>query len=680
MFGGSEEGLPYYDLDKFSNMISSVWYGVGTGYPLTILLPRIPYLGLITYLNHLGLSAVLLQASTFFIILSTGSVSSYLLAKNTITPSLPSKYREKVALYSGLFYLLNPYSMSQIFTRALYSQMFAYALLPLFLLLVIRGINKNKFVYAIYAVLASFIFAPAFVLVIQVVVIWIPIFMYTFVYLLFHKDRKKVVFLVKYMALLIVLWALVHLWWLIPTFNLGGKVFAVNANNLEENLATLRGVSPHFSLSYILRLMQNFYFFGAKTYGDIYSSLIFLVISWLIPFVAFFSIIAFRKTTAMVFFGTLFIISLFVCLGSNPPFGNIFVWFFTRFTPLQAFRNPYEKFGLVYMLAYTPFFALGLVCLPLAFGKRISAVIRTILLILICVIFVWPMWTGRLGGDNQWTRVPEYYKEADIWLGEQPGDFRIMQMPLISSDGVIYDWAHPYQGIEPGEFLFKRNSIGRNVIVNKVYYDVLLQRFGNFHPGSFGPDPDISESKFRSENLYEELAKLGVRYLVFHNDLEDSYIGGGLTKLDFLVNLEKEEKIRKVNTFGELDIYEVEIPENISILYSPHVNIVYKQVNPALYEGNIDSPNEKEEIDLLELYDSGWELYLDGELQNSHSKVFDYANSWFVLGGKHKIVVKYAPQDKVDDLLKLSLLAVSLIVLLLAFRKFYLRLRKTPSA
>jgi len=653
LFAGGEEGMAFYNLSKNLSLISSPWYDANAGYAISIFLPRVPFYSFLEFFFKLGLKGYILQSLVFYLLMVVGPLSVYYLIKEVVVIKLQKNAQKIIPFVSGIFYLFNPYSLTQVWGRGSLAQIFSFALMPLFLLLVVFGLKRRKYFYAILGVFASFLFSPAFVWVTEIVVVWTPVLIYFVYSFIASKNKKDRIFIFRYSIFLIATWTLVHSWWLIPTFKVGGQVFSTAANNFQENIGTLLGVSPYFTMSYILRLTQKFYFFTAKSYGKIYSTFFFQAISWLVPITAVFSIAYLRKIKILMFFLILFLLGLFVSLGSNPPLGYFFVLVFKRFSFLQAFRNPYEKFGLVLMLAYTPFFALGLYRLNKLAKKHFSNIVLYLIIFLVCGVFVWPLWAGRFSGKNAWTRVPGYYKEADVWLSADVEDGKIIQFPLIGGDGVIYNWEHPYQGIEPGEFLFTTSSIGRNVVANKIYYNVLLQRFGNFAPYSFGPDPDISKSEFKSKELWQELAKLNVRFIVFHNDIDDQFIGAGKTKEDFRKYLSTQRNIKKVKTLGELDIYEVFFSDEIRHIYSPEIKTEYLKVNSTLFEVKI-LENKGGDLYFLELFDPNWIAYQEDGTILEHNKVFSYANSWEIKDSSSKIFIKYKPQDYVNLGTKIS--------------------------
>jgi hypothetical protein len=295
----------------------------------------------------------------------------------------------------------------------------------------------------------------------------------------------------------------------------------------------------------------------------------------------------------------------------------------------------------------------------------------------VCGMYVWPMWTGQFAGGvkiSPWFEVPSYYKEANDWIKNQNIDSRVIQLPLNPGDGVLYKWDNSFQGLESGEFLFFNPSIGRNIALNKNYYNVLLERFGVLQKNAFGPDPDITKSEFRSESLYQELGKLNVKYIVLHYDLDEK-LSGMKTAEETAQYLAKERNIEKVKTFGLLDIYEIKLPEEIDHIYSPDTKVSYEKINPTLYKFNVKNVKKPFGLFFLERYDPEWKLTVDNRTIQTHSTVFSYANTWRIdKEGTYSGYIKYKPQDHVENGTKISLTAIiglGVIIILIIFKKLY---------
>lgn len=672
IFAGGEEGIPFYDLNKTTGIVSFAWQDVAVGYPNQLVLNRIPYFSFLKIFYLIGLPGFLVQAIHFFIIMSAGTLSLYFLLRETITKELEIKNNmfKLVPLIGAIFYLLNPFSMTQIWGRGIYIQFFPFALFPFMLLMLILGLRNKNFIYGILGLLASVFLAGSYGNPSYIFSQWIILFIYLLFYIFKNRTKKEILFSIFYFLFLMTGWIIVHMWWIYPFIKISSNQFSSALNNTEVNIGTLTGISKDYQLHSLLRLIHEGYFYRDLKFGANYSSLPFILVSWIIPLAALFSYKTFKKLKVFLFFSILFLFSLFICSGANKPTGPLFVLIFKTFPIFQAFRNPFEKFGIVLTIAYAPFFAIGSIVvsewISKFFKKFNFKVFLFGILILVCGIFLWPIWTGQFtaGGIkiSPWVEVPQYYAQTNNWLNKQPDDSRIIHFPINAGDGLRYSgWEYPYQGIEPGEYIFSRPSIGKNGQAFKLYYNVLLERFNKFQPLAYGPDPDISHSEFRSEHLYEELAKLNVRYIILHKDIDPDV---GL--IDHFEPVERylatQNNITKINTFGKLDVYKVEVPDQVRLIYSPQTMVNYSKVNPTQYIVNVTDARTPFDLYFLENFDFNWEVYVDNEKNEQHGTVFSYANKWRINKiGNFNVIVKYKPQEFVEEGMKMTKAAILII-------------------
>lgn len=650
MFGGGEEGMPFYNPMSYLQSTGYSWNEAQAGYDMVLLLPRIPYFAALAFLFKHGVNAIFLQAATFFILICLGCLSIYFLVKETTTDNL-------VAFFASVFYLLNPYSMIQIWGRGIYAQFFAFALVPAFLLFSVLGLRRKNLLFFLLAIFISIILSPAFVFPTQILVIWIPVSIYLVFYIWSNKHNISVVRqAVLSVVCLGVAWLLAQAWWMWPYIkSLSASVSKLG--DIKYNIGSLRGISNESSFVVVIRLIHKFLLTG--TYGDIYSSGLFRVLSWIIPIMLLLSLFVCKKLKDFGFYIALLLLSLFIVMGTNSPLGGIFEWLFRNISPFQGFRNPYEKAGILLLLSVTPLFAIGL--------NKLSGLFKWVVVFLVCGLYVWPMWTGQFAGGvnfNPWFKVPAYYQQANNWIVSQDKDSRIIQLPLDPGDGVKYTWNHSFQGVESGEFLFSNPSIGRNIAVNKDYYNVLLDRFGVLQKNAFGPDPDISDSQFRSPHLSDELVKLNVRYIILHRDVDEKLSSMQTSQATSdLLNI--EPNIQKVKTFGLLDIYEVKSASGFNYVYSPDSQTRYEKINPTLYKFSIKNAGSLANLFLLTKYDPGWKVIVDGKEIGTHSLLFSYANSWKITkSGSYSGYLKYQPQDYVEQGERMSILSVGFISIL----------------
>lgn len=471
--GGGEEGILYYNPQKILSLSATVWSEFGTGLFVASWLQRAPVMYLSSVFQQIGIPPVLFQATLIYILMVTGILSVFYLTLNFL-----SEHEEKflISLAAALFYLFNPFSFSQVWGRGLSAQYYAFALLPLTLLLFYFGINKKKYIFGLLSALISTLMATAYEWPTFTVVYHLIILTYFAFHIITSKEKlKEILFGLKFIIAAFFIWGLFNFWWLMPLFSSVGSIYAANLSGLTENLGTLLGVSRNFTPDILIRLLQRTYFYDASAFSTIFTSLPFHLISWLpVIFLLFGFIKIFKdKLSKFKFFVVLLSLGLIVSLGANPPFGPVFVWLFKSFTFLQAFRNPFEKFGLVLILGYSPIFAYGLV--SFFAGKKYKNLAVTSVLLLICVIFAWPMWTGRViaGPDKKiGLDIPVYYKDLRNFLNNKGEDFRLLMTPIWSGDGAFYQWGNGgrYQGSDP-MFLMLDQSVISNGARGPYWYD-----------------------------------------------------------------------------------------------------------------------------------------------------------------------------------------------------------------
>lgn len=659
MFLSAEEGTPVINNTSTFFKYQFLWSEMGTGVASLNNLSRLSLYFVMSIFSNIGLSPLIQQALYFLFILLTASISMYFL----VDKIFELKKDKRVALYSAILYLFNPFTLSQIWARGLYTFIGLYALLPLTIFLLYKCFTTKKYLQLVLTVAASLVFSDIFVHPTTLMTYWIVVGLVYFYYLFTTKNK---LFLVKSFIIFFVLWIGAHAWWFLPFLSgvFTSNNVAAGLANSSGNIETLKAVSGFFPFLAVIRLMQYFYF--KESWSFFYDNPFVIFISWLIPFIAYFSVDHLKKYKNIGVFIFLFLVSLFVVLGTNPPTGDLFLYIFKKIPYLQAYRNPYEKFGIVFLLAYTPFLAIGLTHVTKKVYKQIA------LLCLVCFILIFPLWDKSFcsydtSKNNCWTRVPDYVEETNNYLNMKEGDFRVMMLPLGPHDGVSYKWPDGiYFGTDPTKFLIDRPAVSINAPGNREYYNVLLERFGDLTPNAFGvKDPNISNSEFRGENFFEELEKLNIQYIVVRKDLRHEAMGINTSPQDINNLLSAETGIDFIKTFGEYDIYKVNIDEEVSTLYSPDADIEYEKVSPTLYKFKItkNDYSKSTELRFLNTFNKDWKIRGEGFNVLSHEKLFSYANK-YVIDHESKVEAElyYAPQEDAARAKNISLFVISLLV------------------
>jgi hypothetical protein len=487
------------------------WWNDGMGNTWPHILAMAPLYSFVALLKWFGLSNVVIQVIIFFLVLALNGLSVYYLTTQLIEGSI----KRLAGLFSGLFYMLNPYAL-YVWNR--FSQIMLAPLLPLMLILYIKGLEEQKMHYAFYICLVSLAFNYALANIPNIVTIWVPLFSY-FIFHVLSSRKSEIFYAFKFSILTICLWFLLNAWWFLQ-FICSCEYAIAKLTTPLENLGHLLGISKHLSLVYVTRLIFSPFYFS-EGLKPIYSSFIFEGISLLIPIIVFSSVPFKPKHKYVWYFLCLSLLGLFLAKGAAPPFGEVFVWFFIQFFVLGMFRNPFEKLGVILPLAYAFLFGIGLSSwyywirdrmhissvvynVRVNLKKTIAGTLVLLISFSIFGVYLWPMWTGDLFPSIDHPKVPLYYQEANAWLSQQPGDFKVISFPL-DGIGMTYNWTNNYAGIEPSFTLFNKPFISRTTFTFPYVDDIILR---------------MPATLYRTDKVWKIMALLNAKYIVVNRDVD----------------------------------------------------------------------------------------------------------------------------------------------------------------
>lgn len=682
MLAGAEEQLSFYNYSKSLELYSHTWYTAGTGFPALGVLPRISYFLIFEPLYKIGIPSVLLQAVTFFILIIIGMISIYYFIDVTLISELKDKGKRTIPFLAALFYFLNPFSLTQIWGRALSYQFFSFALVPSFLLFFVLSLQTKNLIYCFMAALLTFFLSNAYLSPAVVITSWTGVIIYLILFLYKNRhDNKTLIFGIFSFILLLIFWVSINFFWIYPTIMHGQEMLTQNLT-VNDSIKSLKGLSPNSVIQNVIRLIHREYYDG--TYPDFFNSFFVVLISWLLPLFTVFAIPVVKRSSYFLFFVLLGIISVFVAIGANFPTGWLLLWLFKTFPILQVLRNPYEKFGINLVIALAPFFAFGVIQL----SSKLAGILKkpqfksffvSSFILGYFVVLVWPYWDNSFAGGtkaNFWIDIPPYYNEANNWFNKQAGDFRILHLPPIPEEGITYTWQYPYEGVEASEFIFDKSSIARNTSVNSGYYSALLEKLSINQKLKDLPYWSNDNKEFKEDSLAAELAKLNIHFIIVHFDV-DFEKRRAIDPIWVENYLNNQQEMKKVKTFGKLDIYQVDIPEGIQVIYSSDQNIIYKKINSTAYTVDVKDVKQKFSLNFLEQYDPAWEAYIGPVKIENHTKIFSYANSWLIdKTGSYQINIKYKPQDSFYFGYKVSI--VSAVILFGVLIIYFLKTRNKP--
>ncbi len=527
MLGHSDEGLPFYDANRTANNYSSFFYDTGLGLSGAFNIPRLPLFLLVAQLQNLGISPTDSQKIIYFFLIVIP-----LITIPKLVEELFEHQSKNVGFIASIFYLFNLYTYSQVWTRFVMSLTFLWSYLPLFLFLWIRLTKTHKLKYLIFLVITSFFYSTTFVIISPLLTCWICAMVYLVVHLL--KNTKKTNnLLFTFFAVLV--WLISNFWWMYPMWQLRSSSYGSSIDP-SANYLSLSQVSKYFPNIQVLTLRQSFMLGPKRPNYEFYAQKEVWRISWLILIVALIGIISSRSNIGKTYFLTLFVLGWFISKGTNPPFGEQFFSFlFSKFSLSQVFRNSYEKFGTVLVLAYSVFFGIGLSSI----SKKIGRWSIVIVLLLTCGYLTYPLWTNETLNKLAGVEIPKYYIDANLYIRQknQPQE-RIFQLPFLRGQVVSYTWN--YTGEEPTEFLFDNASVTKT-LTNKTLDEFFLK---------------LGEPKYfrNNPNFVNLLGVMNIGQIVLHDDVIISPLHQENTN-------ETRQYINKWNDvndgvkFGNLEVY-----------------------------------------------------------------------------------------------------------------------------
>lgn len=700
ILGSSEDGLIFHNISRYFHQAQFTWMDYpGLGSPSLSLPAGKPIYFLLSFFQDLGIPGFIIQATVFWFILVSGGIGIFLLSRE-LFPKLPIKY----TIFSFLFYWFNPISLAYLLNRDLLYYIFFFALLPLATFFYIKGLRKGKYFWSLALNAVLVFYSYAFSYIAFTILFWLWLSLVTFYYILLFEKK---IFALKYFLLTLALFVISNCWWILPLVSLktlGGVDPIANVVQTQQNsVGTLNALSKRIgNLNGIFKLINSsFLEQDSLNWMKLYYSPILFIIEYFIVCSILFFVIKFRKDRVVLFFGSLFLSSVFLAKGNTPPFGEIYEIIFKKFLILQVFRNPFEKFS--FLLSLTASILVGPSIYELI-GTLQNKLQLPSLLKKIIYIFVFPViilylgfplysslvFTNKFPPTNDYSigykvKVPNYYKEVDEWLSSQGNNFRYIGLP-IKDETVTYKWEKGYRGAELTVPLFSTSGI--LLTTSTPYFNQIV--------------PEIEKSLFSDNGFSNFTNSLNAKYYLIRYDID--YKGWKMTDpavLDSKLNeMQEKGEVKKAATFGKVSIWEnlkwrdfkfypakkiIEVDnfDKADMLTSVNVSegevlidkdglkefnqqlvssdpaINYYKKNPAKYILHLKNVTKPFIMVFSELYNSGWKAqYMDRQAQLSHIRTNFYGNGWIIdQYGDFDVVVEFLPQQLLELGEKISVVA-----------------------
>lgn len=424
---------------------------------------------------------------------------------------------------------------------------------------------------------------------------------------------------------------LLHIFWILPLLTFSQELYQRFGDS-----DTGAGIVKFLSFS---AFSQSFSLLHSNWPENIFGKIGFMKPEFLmIPIFAYVSLFFIEKKKiigkAILFFAILGIVGAFLAKGSNPPFGDFYLWLFENIPGFEMFRDS-TKFYLLAALSYSiliPFSLWQFVEIASSIKYKALSMHNTYYVIPATFLAFWvisihPAIFGQLGGTFIRQEVPKEYVMLKDFLYEQPEFFRTLWIPR-QHRFTFFSNTHP--SVETGP-LFNATSAAEVV------------------------------RELKKTNAQEYLSELSVKYVIVPYDSLGEFF---LTdrKYDKIIpekiskSLENISWFKKIDGFGNIAIFEVPFPKDHFWLEKSG-KISYRMINPTNYFINISLPYPQKLI-FSEKYNPSWAIKMDDKIIKSQ-KTLNNLNSFALEKGDYDFKIIFL-QDKVYGYGR----AISLVTLL----------------
>jgi len=312
-------------------------------------------------------------------------------------------------------------------------------------------------------------------------------------------------------------------------------------------------------------------------------------------------------------FAVLGLVGIFLAKGANAPFGFVYIWLFEYVPGFVMFRDP-TKFYVLIMVSYA-------VLIPSTFNV-ISVVVNKhtreaswIIPVIFISFWIWlirPVLSGSLGGTFTQKKVPEQYKDLQVFLQHEPGFYRTLWVPRQSR----FTFTSSNQlSIEAGPLLGATDAATLSTAMHAL-------------------------------DIQEHIAQLGIRYIIVPFD---PY--GELFTYDRAYSQTKRAEVEEVldrvlwlKKTRSHDIAVYETPQSKDRFWLAQGELKgWRRIADDRYEADIVIA-EPTRLMMSESFHTGWQVSIDGIRTSATKEPFGIMSFPLSRAGTYTAIIEFAPR------------------------------------
>lgn len=507
-----------------------------------------------------------------FLTLFAGPVGVYFLVKKLVR--WESNFLNKnIPFLGALFYLFN-LSTIQTFYTPLEPFIIHYASLPWLFLSALYFIANRTKKALVFFILINVLAIPQAQIP---TVFFVYLFSLSFFLLVMIIETKRTELLARSLKIILITLLLNSLW-LLPFiyFYLTNGQVALEAKINQMSTETIFQQNKEFGNIFDVMLLKGFWFNNIDP--DIKGNFVYMMSVWrenlnLVQYLgfAFFLVILTgfiyvkRSAPFVIPFSALFVLAFTMLATNTPPFS--WIDYLLRQIPVlnEVFRFPFTKFSTLAALTYSFFFAIGVgklyILLENRFKPKVSILYSIIpVFTLLILLFIFPVFKGNLFYEKERLKLPTEYSQAFEFFKKQNQNTRIANFPQHTFWGWnFYNWGYGGSG-------FIWYGIPQPILDRA--FDVWSRYDENYYW-------EVSYALYSKQPVLLEqvLNKYQINFLLIDKNITNPSSPRALFVPETEQLLSQLNSIKKIATFGKIDIYEHRLRENVNdFVFLTHKN------------------------------------------------------------------------------------------------------------
>jgi hypothetical protein len=458
------------------------------------------------FLSYLGVSMGVVERILFFLGLLLPAMSMYYAMVALLNVS------RTASLVGALAYTYNPLTLVAWHGGG-YLMFLGYGILPLVLVLLVRGLNSSSFRYdlcAEIALLTSLMSIGA-----QIPMLFTSALLavlYLCYYILRFRKLRRATFAIAFCSVSLLLVIVMNLWWMMPVAN-QALVYRATFTRIMAFSALSSGMFD------VLRELGYWGWYEYFGFAGLYNAIpLLLIATFVAPFLAWLPMIGLPRRKGVVVLSALAVLGVFLAKGVTEPLGQIYDWAFHNVPYFWIYRDAWTWFIPIVILAYAPLSGISIDCIARGLSGvaersehiRLRHIVAAALVVLLLVP-AWPIFTGhvteRLVVSNG---VPGYYTELGHEFGSAEYGLFLLPPTSLELNGVEYDWGYRGPEIMP--------QVLNVSMVRSFAYNARTAEF-------IGLALNMSEQN-RGDQFVRMLGMLNMGYILLQYDVNTDIYGG----------------------------------------------------------------------------------------------------------------------------------------------------------